>query len=81
MVTSTERADRVAKEFLGGINTANPPARTYLAALVKRALDQQAEEAIALVQKLLPYIDPRVHGGSRELFAAAREFLAAHGVR
>lgn len=75
MVTSTERGDRVATELLLNVS------RDHLVLLVKRELDQQAAEAIALVQKLLPYIDPRVHGGSRELFAAAREFLAAHGVR
>jgi hypothetical protein len=77
-LTSKERGDRVATKFLPGSAYGT---REHLAALVKREVDESVAVAIGLVQQMLPKVDSRIHGGSRELFAAATEFLAAHGVR
>lgn len=78
MPTSKERGERVAKEIFGGLTT--NPVRPHLASLVTREIDESAAEAIELVRQLADSIDPKAKR-SRELFAVAKEFLAAHGVR
>lgn len=78
-LTSKERGDRVARDLFGRLE-ANTNVREHLAALVKREVDEATEAAVELVHRLASAVDPRL-GGSRELFAAAKVFLAAHGVR
>jgi hypothetical protein len=76
MLTSQQRADRVASLFLGAAHEQ----REVLANLIRQELDEASAEAVELVRQLASRIDPTANG-SRALFAVAKEFLAARGVR
>lgn len=76
MLTSKERADRLASFFVGAAHER----RQTLANLIRQELDEQAAESVELVRQLAAAIDPTAKG-SRALFAVAKEFLAARGVR
>lgn len=79
MLTSQQRAYEVARRWMPD----SPPDSVKLAALaahIELALDEQAAESVELVRQLAQRIDPTANG-SRALFAVAKEFLAARGVK
>lgn len=72
-LTSKERGDRVAKEFLGTTHAQ----REYLKLSVAKEIDESAAEAIGLVRQLRPYLQAYPAG----LIGAIDEFLLSHGVK